>query len=129
MSRDVHRQEITHRSAKDFKRLQMVSGIFGLVAVSAPTEQGSDNIMRFKTGTNLRVCTSDECMIAAPTKGPGGVLPEDYWKSRVGHHGTWRMRYDKEKNKRMGNLTVRLVWHEITYRDVEGFEDEYLIAQ
>ena len=129
LSRDVHRQEITYRSKSDFKRIQFVSGIFGLVAVRADTEQGGDNIMRFKTGTNLRVCTSDVCLEDAPHKGPGAMIPEDYWKLRAGHHGTFRMRYDREKGKRWGKLTVRLVWHEITYNDVEGFEDKYLIVR
>ena len=128
LSRDVYRQEITYRSKSDFQRLQRVSGLFGLVGVSAVTEQGGDNISRFKTGTNLRVCTSDESFADAPTKGPGKVLEEDYWKKRVGHHGSWRMRHDKEAGKRRGKLTVRLLWHEITCRDVDGFEDKYLIV-
>ena len=65
LSRDVHRQEIACRSKKDFQRLQRVAGLFGLVRVSAMTEQGGDAISRFKTGTNLRACTSDEAFADA----------------------------------------------------------------
>jgi hypothetical protein len=129
LSRDVHRQEITYRSKSDFKRTQFVSGTFGLVAVRADAEQGGDNIMRFKTGTNLRACTSDVCLEDAPHKGPGAMTPDDYWKSRAGHHGTWRVRYDREKGKRWGKLTVRHVWHEVTCNNVEGFEDKCLIIR
>ena len=128
LHRDVSRAEVTYKSKQDFRRLQMVSGLFGLVGVSAQTEQGGQNISRFRTGTNLRVCTSDVSFQGAPEKGPGKVLAEAYWKSRGGEHGSFRMRHDKQEGKRHGTLTVRMVWHEITYRDVEGFEDKYLIV-
>ena len=128
LSRDVRRAEITYKSKQDFKRLQMVSGIFGLVGVAREAQQGASIVSRFRTGTNLRVCTSDVCLKAAPEKGPGAVLEEGYWKARAGTHGTFRMRYDKEEGKRYGTLTVRIVWHELTYKDVEGFEDKYLIV-
>lgn len=124
MTRDVHRSEITYKSKKDFKRIQFVSGIFGLVGVSREAEQGADQVSRFCTGTNLRMCTSN----AQFENAPEGVLPEEYWRSMKGHHGTFRLRYDKQEGKRYGTLTVRMVWHELTYKDVEGFEDEYLIV-
>ena len=128
LHRDVSRAEVTYKSKQDFRRLQMVSGLFGLVGVSAQTEQGGQNIARFRTGTNLRVCTSDVSFQGAPEKGPGRVLAEAHWKSRGGEHGSFRMRYDKQEGKRHGTLTVRMVWHEITHRDVEGFEDKCLIV-
>jgi hypothetical protein len=129
LHRDVRRAEVTYKSKQDFKRLKWCSGLFGFVGVSAQTEQGGQNISRFRTGTNLRVCTSDVSFRGAPEKGPGGVLAEACWKSRGGEHGSFRMRYDKQEGKRHGKLTVRMVWHEITHRDVEGFEDKCLIAQ
>lgn len=128
LSRDFTRREVTYRSKKDFARLQFVSGIFGLVGVSQFTEQGAANISRFRTGTILRVCTSDECYHGAPEKGPGKVLADDYWKSRKGEHGTFKMRFDRVEGKKHGTLTVRMVWHELTYRDIDGFEDQYLIV-
>jgi hypothetical protein len=129
LSRDVRRSEITYKSKQDFKGLQMVSGIFGLVGVAREAQQEASNVSRFRTGTNLRVCTSDVCLRAAPEKGPGAVLEEGHWKARAGTHGTFRMRYDKEEGKRYGTLTVRIVWHELTYKDVEGFEDKYLVVR
>ena len=128
MSRDLHRRDITYRSKKDFQRLQMVSGMFGLVGVSQQTEQFGDNVSRFRTGTILRVCTSDVCLRDAPEVGPGKVLAGDYWKSRAGEHGIFRMRFGRLEGKKYGTLTVRLAWHELTYRDVEGFEDKCLIV-
>ena len=95
-----------------------------LVGVSREAEQGADQVSRFCTGTNLRMCTSN----AQFENAPEGVLPEEYWRSMKGHHGTFRLRYDKQEGKRYGTLTVRMVWHELTYKDVEGFEDEYLIV-
>jgi len=127
LSRDFVRRQITYRSKGDFKRLQMVSGIFGLVGVSQMTEQGGDNVSRFRTGTILRVCTSDVCLEDAAEKGPGKILVEDYWKSRKGEHGSFKMTFDRQNGKKYGTLTVRLVWHELTYRDIDGFEDKYLI--
>ena len=128
LHRDVRRAEVTYKSKQDFKRLQWCSGLFGLVGVSAQTEQGGQNISRFRAGTNLRVCTSDVCFRGAPEKGPGSMLAEGCWKSRGGEHGSFRMRYDKQEGKRHGKLTVRMVWHEITCRDVEGFEGKHLIV-
>lgn len=125
LSRDVRRSEITYRSKEDFRRLQMVSGIFGLVGVSREAEQGAENISRFQTGTNLRVCTSTESLANAPED----IIPAEYWAARAGHHGTFRMRYDKQAGKRYGTLKVMMVWHELTYKDVDGFEDTYLIVR
>ena len=73
-----------------------------MVAVRADTEQGGDNIVRFKTGTNLRACTSDVCLEDAPHEGPGAMMPGDYRKLRAGHHGTFRTRYDREKGREKG---------------------------
>ena len=126
LSRDFVRRQITYRSKRDFKRLQWVSGIFGLVGVSQMTEQGGDNVSRFRTGTILRVCTSDVCLEDAPEKGPGKILVDDYWKSRKGEHGSFKMAFDRQNGKKYGTLTVRLVWHELTHRDIDGFEDKHL---
>jgi hypothetical protein len=102
--------------------------MFGLVGVSQQTEQFGDNVSRFRTGTILRACTSDVCLQDAPEVGPGKVLAENYWKSRAGEHGTFRMRFDRLEGKKCGTLAVRLAWHEPTCRDVEGFEDKHLIV-
>ena len=106
----------------------MVSGIFGLVGVSQQTEQFGDNVSRFRTGTILRVCASDVCLQDAPEVGPGKVLAENYWKSRAGEHGTFKMFFERKEGNKHGKLTVRLVWHELTCRGVVGFEDKYLIV-
>jgi hypothetical protein len=55
-------------------------------------------------------------------------LVENYWKSRAGEHGIFRMRFGRLEGKKRGTLTVRLAWHEPTHRDVEGFEDKCLIV-
>ena len=73
--RDIVRLEVQYKSISDFRRLQMVSGWFGMVAVARETEQGQQAVHRFETGTNLRVCTSDACLASAE----GGLLAEEYW--------------------------------------------------
>ena len=55
-----------------------------------------------------------------------GVFPQIYWKSRKGEHGSFKMAFDRQNGKKYGALTVRLVWHELTHRDIDGFEDKHL---
>ena len=122
--RDIVRLEVQYKSRKDFKRLQMASGFFGMVAVAKETEQGQQAVHRFQTGTNLRICTSDAALMDAEE----GVLADEYWASRAGTHGSVKLRYDKGKGKPYGTLKVSVVWHELTYNDVPGFEDTHLIV-
>ena len=100
-----------------------MSGLFGMVAVAKETEQGQEAIHRFETGTQLRVCTSDASLADAED----GMLADEYWQSRAGTHGSVRLRFDKTKGSPHGTLKVSCVWHEVTYNDVPGFEDHYLI--
>ena len=106
----------------------MVSGMFGLVRVTREA-QGASSVSRFRTGTNLRVRTSGVCLREAPEEGPGVAIEEGRWKARAGTHGTFQMRCDKEEGKRHGTLAIRIVLHELTHKDVDGFEDEHLTAQ
>lgn len=122
--RDIERLEVVYKSKRDMRRLQMVSGFFGMVAVAKETEQGQQAIHRFETGTNLRVVTSDACLKEAEE----GMLPEDYWALRRGTHGSVKLRFDREKGQPRGTLKVTVVWHEVTFNDRPGFEDEYLIV-
>ena len=122
--RDIERLEVVYKSKRDMRRLQMVSGFFGMVAVAKETEQGQDAIHRFETGTNLRVVTSDACLKNAEP----GMLPEEYWTSRRGTHGSVRLRFDREKGQPRGTLKVTVVWYEVTFNDRPGFEDDFLIV-
>ena len=121
--RDTTRLEITYRTKRDFKRLQWVSGLFGMVAVAKETEQGQEAIHRFETGTVLRVCTSDASLADAED----GMLADEYWASRGGTYGSVQMRFDKAKGIPLGTLKVSCVWHEVTFNYVPGFEDQYLV--
>ena len=123
LHRDTVRLETQHRTKKEFKRLQMVSGFFGMVAVAKETEQGQEAMHRFETGTQLRVCTSD----AALADAKDGMLADEHWKSRAGTHGSVKMRFDKAKGLPHGTLKVSCVWHEVTCNDVPGFEDQCLM--
>jgi hypothetical protein len=53
LSRDFTRREVTYKSKRDFARLQLASGVFGLVGVSQMTEQGVKE-SRCSTSTYLR---------------------------------------------------------------------------
>ena len=45
-----------------------------MVAVAKETEQGQQAVHRFETGTNLRVCASDACLVDAEE----GMLPDEH---------------------------------------------------
>jgi hypothetical protein len=85
------RLEMQHRSKKEFRRLQGVSGLFGMVAVAKETEQGQEAIHRFETGTQLRVCTSDASLADAED----GMLADGCWQSRAGTHGSVGLRFSR----------------------------------
>jgi len=120
--RDTTRLEITCRTKRDFNRLQWASGLFGMVAVAKETEQGQEAIHRFETGTQLRVCASGASLADAED----GMLADEHWASRGGTYGSVKMRFDKAKGIPLGTLKVSCVWHEVTFNDVPGFEDQYL---
>jgi hypothetical protein len=65
------------------------------------TEQGRDNVSRFRTGAILCACTSGACLEDAPETGPGKILVEDCWKLRKGEHGSFKMTFDRQKGKNM----------------------------
>jgi hypothetical protein len=94
----------------------MVSGIFGLVGVSQQTEQFGDNVSRFRTGTILRVCTSDVCLRDAPEVGPPGVksvlccrLKTDFRKKKKNWVRGYRSFPDLPKEKFHTGNRVRVV--------------------
>ena len=103
----------------------MVSGMFGLVGVAREAQQGASNVSRFRTGTNLRV----GCLLARRSReGARSCHRGGCWKARAGTHGTFRMRRDKEEGNCCGTLAVRVVWHKLACKEVDGFEDKHLVA-
>jgi hypothetical protein len=56
LAADVSRYEIRYTSKRDFKLLQRMAGLFGMVAVSRGVEDNEEIIHRFETGTVLKVC-------------------------------------------------------------------------
>jgi hypothetical protein len=100
LSRDFVQRQVICGSKVDFKKLQMVSGTFGLVGVSQVTEQGGDNVPRFRAGIILYACASDACLEDAPETGPGKILVEDHLKLRKGGHGPFKMTFDRQNGKK-----------------------------
>ena len=87
------------------RRLQAVSGSYGMVAAPDKTSLLHPVVGRFTTGTTIRVVQPAEVLRTAP------------WVLEGNKSCGLRFTYDLPREKALGTLTVRVCWCTIVYRD------------
>lgn len=87
------------------RRLQAVSGIYGMVAASDKTTLLHPVVGRFTTGATIRVVQPAEVLRTAP------------WVLDGNKSCGLRITFDLPRGKALGTLTVRVCWCTIVYRD------------
>jgi hypothetical protein len=98
-----------------FRRLQGVSGLYGMVAVPDKTNLLHPVVGRLTTGATVRVVQ------------PAEVLRHLPWTLEDNKSCGLRLTYDLPRGKSLGTLTVRVCWCTIVYRDELGFAEQHFV--
>ena len=97
------------------RRLQTVSGLYGMVAVPDKTSLLHPVVGRLRTGATVRVVQ------------PAEVIHKLPWTLEDNKSCGLRMTYDLQRGKSLGTLTVRVCWCTIIFRDEIGFAAEHFV--
>ena len=97
------------------RRVQSVSGTYGMVAAPDKTSLLHPVVGRFTTGTTLRVVQPAEVIRTMP------------WILENNKSSGLRLMYDLPRGQSMGTLTVRVCWCTIIFRDEVGFLETHFI--
>jgi hypothetical protein len=95
--------------SKVLRRIQGVSGVYGMVTPCDKTCLLHPVLGTFNTGDNLRAVLPAEVTSIAP------------WIVADGKSCGLQMMYDSPRSKPIGTLTVRVCWCNIVYRDERDF--------